>query len=104
VGINELIYPLFLTSGSNIKTEISSMPGIFSFSKDLLYKEIEECLKLGINTFAPFPHVEESLKDKYAKESHNSNGLYLSAIKEIKSIFPEACLMTDVGMDPYSSD
>jgi porphobilinogen synthase len=104
VSKNDLIYPLFLTQGSKIKTEVSSMPGIFRFSEDLLLKEIEECMNLGLHTFALFPQIEESLKDKYAKESHNEKGLYIQAIKNIKKHLPEACLMTDVAMDPYSSD
>jgi porphobilinogen synthase len=66
--------------------------------------EIEECMKLGLQTFALFPNIEESLKDKYAQESHNKSGLYLKTIREIKRNFPEVCLMTDVAMDPYSSD
>lgn len=104
VNKEDLIFPVFMTEGKNIKTEIQSMPGIFRYSPDLLLKEIEECLKLGLKTFAPFPHIEDSVKDKYATESHNPDGLYLRTIRAIKSNFPEACLMTDVAMDPYSSD
>ena len=80
------------------------MPGIYRFSEDLLLKEIEECLKLGINAFALFPNINEELKDKYAAESHNDKGIYIQAIKSIKKRFPETVLMTDVAMDPYSSD
>jgi porphobilinogen synthase len=69
-----------------------------------MIREIETCLALGIKTFAPFPHIEESLKNPLASESHNDGGLYLRAIREIKTHFPEACLLTDVAMDPYSSD
>lgn len=101
---NDLIYPLFLTQGTKEKTEVSSMPGIYRYSEDLILKEIEECMNLGLQTFALFPQIEESLKDKYAKESHNDKGLYIQAIKNIKKHLPEACLMTDVAMDPYSSD
>ena len=104
VSVKDLIFPLFLTSGSNKKVEISSMPGIFRLSTDELVREIESCLKLGITTFAPFPHIDESLKNQFATESHNTDGLYLKAIREIKANFPEACLLTDVAMDPYSSD
>lgn len=104
VRTNDLIYPLFLTSGNNQKIAIASMPGIFRFSPDLLLKEIEECLMLGIKTFAPFPHISESLKNPHASESHNTEGLYLKTIREVKARFPEACLLTDVAMDPYNSD
>jgi porphobilinogen synthase len=104
VSVKELIYPIFLTGGVGVKTEISSMPGIFRFSEDLLLKEIESCMKLGLRIFAPFPNIEDSLKDKYATISYDRNNIYLKAIKKIKKEFPNAVLMTDVAMDPYSSD
>ncbi|MEY3411325.1 MAG: hypothetical protein RIQ70_11 [Bacteroidota bacterium] len=104
VTLNDLIFPLFVMEGQKLKSEVSAMPGIFRFSPDTLMKEIEACMKLGLRTFALFPNIEESLKDKYAQESHNKSGLYLKTIREIKSNFPELCLMTDVAMDPYSSD
>lgn len=104
VTVNDLIFPLFLIDGKNKKSEVKSMPGIFRFSEDLLLKEIESCMKLGLKTFALFPNIEEKLKDKTATESWNKKGIYLKAIREIKKKFPEACIMTDVAMDPYSSD
>ena len=80
------------------------MPGIFRRSPDLLLKEIESCLKLGITTFDIFPGLSEKLKDKKATEALNKKGLYLSTLREVKKNFPEAVIMTDVAMDPYSSD
>ncbi|HRD38474.1 MAG TPA: porphobilinogen synthase, partial [Bacteroidia bacterium] len=104
VTVNDFIFPLFLIDGKNKKSEVASMPGIFRFSSDLLLKEIESCLNLGINTFALFPNIEEKLKDKKATESWNKKGLYLRTLTEVKKKFPEAVIMTDVAMDPYSSD
>jgi len=104
VTVNDLIYPIFVTSGANTKSEVKSMPGIYRWGTDLILKEIEESVKLGIHTFALFPQIEESLKDPMATDSYNAKGLYLSTIKNIKSHFPEICLMSDVAMDPYSSD
>lgn len=104
VTVNDLLYPLFLIDGKNKKTEVSSMPGINRFSSDLLLKEIEACMKLGLKTFALFPNIADKLKDKTASESWNKKGLYLRTLKEIKTKFPEAVIMTDVAMDPYSSD
>ena len=101
---SDFIFPLFIIEGKNQQTEISSMPGIFRYSIDNLLKEVESCLKLGIKSFDLFPNLEESLKDKTASESLNESGLYLKAIREVKSNFPEACVITDVAMDPYSSD
>lgn len=104
VTVDDFIFPLFLIDGKNKKSEVSSMPGIYRFSNDLILKEIEACLKLGINTFALFPNISEKLKDKKATESWNKKGLYLRSLLEIKKKFPEAIIMTDVAMDPYSSD
>jgi porphobilinogen synthase len=104
VTTNDFIYPLFLIDGINQSIPIASMPGIFRFSSDLMIKEIEACMRLGIKAFAIFPAYEDRFKDKYASESTNENGLYLRTLKAIKLTLPEACIMTDVAMDPYSSD
>ena len=101
---NDLIYPLFLVNGGNIKTEIESMPNCYRWSIDLLLHEIEDCLKLGINNFALFPAVEDNLKDKEATYSYHQDNFYLHAINTIKNKFPNITLMSDVAMDPYSSD
>ena len=104
VTTNDLIYPMFLIDGKNKKTEVVSMPGIFRLSPDLILKEIEECLNLGIRAFDIFPAVEDQHKDKTATKSYDPDFFYLKSLKEIKKQFPEACIMTDVAMDPYSSD
>lgn len=104
VSVNDFIFPLFMIEGTKKKSEVTSMPGIFRFSSDLLLKEIEECMKLGIFSFALFPNISDKLKDKKATESWNKKGLYLKSLNEIKKKFPEAVIMTDVAMDPYSSD
>jgi len=103
VYTEDLMFPLFLTGGNNIKTEISSMPGIFRFSEDNLLREIDSCMNLGLRSFVLFPHFPEEVKDKYATISYQEN-MYLKALREIKKRFPECCLMTDVALDPYSSD
>ena len=104
VSAANLIFPLFIIDGKQQKTEVSSMPGIFRYSIDNLLREIESCMKLGLKSFDLFPNIDESLKDKYATESYRSESLYLRAIREVKMNFPEACVITDVAMDPYSSD
>ncbi|WP_438834737.1 porphobilinogen synthase [Chryseosolibacter histidini] len=104
VTTDDLIFPLFLIDGNNKKVEVASMPGIFRLTADLMLKEIEECLKLGIRAFDVFPAVEDHHKDKTATKSYDQNFFYLRALREIKKQFPEACIMTDVAMDPYSSD
>ena len=80
------------------------MPGIFRLSEDLMLKEIEACLKLGIKGFDVFPVVDEKYKDKEATKSYDESFFYLKTLKKIKQEFPEAFIVTDVAMDPYSSD
>ncbi len=104
VTASNLIFPLFIIEGNNQKTEVSSMPGIYRYSIDNLLREIEECLGLGLRAFDLFPNIDESLKDRFATESHREGNLYLRAIEAVKTRFPEACVITDVAMDPYSSD
>lgn len=104
VKTSDLIFPLFLLDGKNKKVEVASMPGIFRLSGDLILKEVEECLSLGIKAFDIFPAVEDQYKDKTATKSYDENFFYLKVLKEVKQKFPEACIMTDVAMDPYSSD
>lgn len=104
VNVKDLIFPMFVISGKGRQEEVPSMPGMYRRSTDLLLKEIEECLNLGITAFDLFPALEDNLKDKYATQSYNPENFYLKAIHEVKAHFPEACVMTDVAMDPYSSD
>lgn len=104
LNIEQMVYPLFLLDGKNKNIEINAMPGISRFSVDIAVKEIESCLKLGIRSFILFPAVDDKLKDKTATYSYSKNNFYLKAIKEFKKKFPEICIITDVAMDPYSSD
>ena len=104
LSVKDLLFPLFVMDGSATKTEIKSMPGIYRYTTDLLLKEIEECLNLGITSYALFPQVAEDRKDTLATESHRQGSLYLKAIHAVTSRFPEISMLTDVAMDPYSSD
>jgi porphobilinogen synthase len=100
----DLIFPLFLTEGNNKAEIIKSMPNIFRFSLDKLLEEIEICRNVGIKSFALFPHFKEELKDKYGSLSWNPDNMYLQAVQKIKANFTDVCVITDVALDPYSSD
>lgn len=99
-----LIYPVFLCEGQDQKIAIKSMPGQFRLSADNLLKEIAECQALGIHSFALFPAIHDSLKNSTAEESFNPSGLLPTTVKKIKDKFPDSCIITDVALDPYSSD
>lgn len=104
LSTKDFMYPLFLLEGKNKKVEVDSMPGIYRFSQDNMRAEIEQCLELGVKSFDIFPVVAEKYKDKEAKYSYDPDFFYLKALRELKEEFPEACIMTDVAMDPYSVD
>lgn len=104
LNTKDLLYPLFLVEGNSQKIPVKSMPGIYRLSLDNILSEIETSLELGITAFAIFPALPEEKKDKYASESYREGNMYAEAIYKIKEKFPETVLMTDVAMDPYSSD
>jgi porphobilinogen synthase len=104
LSVEHLIYPMFLTDGTGVKEEISSLPRNYRWSVDLILKEIESSVNLGLNKFVLFPAVSDDLKDKTATYSYAAENFYLHAIRAIKERFPEVILMSDVAMDPYSSD
>ncbi|MDX2134079.1 MAG: porphobilinogen synthase [Saprospiraceae bacterium] len=99
-----LIFPLFVVDGARTRSEIASLPGIFRFSPDTLMHELDACIALGLRNFILFPAVADALKDKEATYSHHPDNFYLQTAREIKRRFPECTLISDVAMDPYSSD
>jgi len=104
LGVENLIYPLFIEDGKKIKNEIKSLPNNFRWSLDMILPELESCINIGLDKFVLFPVVQESLKDKTATYSYSDDNFYLDAISKIKQEFPHISLMSDVAMDPYSSD
>ena len=102
LSVNDLIYPIFITTGSNVKEEISSMPGIYRYSLDLLHKEIEYISSLNIPAIALFPKIEDELKTPDGKEALNKNNLVCKAIQISKKISPDLGVVTDVALDPYT--
>lgn len=99
---NDLIVPLFVTEGTNVREEISSMPNYYRLSLDNLGKEIEELWSLGLKSVLLFVKVPDSLKDDACSEALNENGLMPKAIRLIKQVQPNMCVMTDVALDPFS--
>lgn len=100
--VNDLIYPIFVMEGENIKQEIPSMPSCYRYSLDLLLKEVQEIYELGINAIALFPLIEENNKDNEGKESYNPEGLVQRTVKAIKTEIPQITVITDIALDPYS--
>jgi porphobilinogen synthase len=104
VTTDDLIAPLFFIEGKDQVVPIPSMPGQFRYSLDKLVKKVKELESLGINCVSLFPAIDEKFKTSDAKESYNPDGLNQLAIKEVKSACPDMLVMTDIALDPYSSD
>jgi porphobilinogen synthase len=104
LSVENLVQPLFLVEGMNIRQEVKSLPGNYRLCLNEALKEIENCLKLGIHNFILFPAIPERYKDKVATYSYREDNFYLQYVREIRYRFPEICLISDVAMDPYSTD
>lgn len=99
----DFILPLFFMEGENKKEEITSMPGYYRYTIDLLIEEVKECYDLGLRSVLLFAKVEEDLKDNEGTEAVHPNGLMQRAIRAIKEAVPAMYVMSDVALDPYSS-
>lgn len=104
LSVDHLVAPLFVVDGEGIREEISSMPGQFRLSLDALEREVRELHALGIPSVALFPKIAEELKDETGTESLNPEGLFPRAIRRVKDAAPEMLVISDVALDPYSSD
>jgi porphobilinogen synthase len=98
---NDLIYPLFVRPGENIKTEIKSMPGVFQMSIDILVKECKEVRDLGIPAVILFGIPEH--KDEKGSEAYDPNGIIQRAIRAIKAEVKDLLVITDVCLCEYTS-
>lgn len=100
---SDFIAPLFVMEGKGMKEEISSMPGYYRYSLDLISAEIDELVDAGIQSVLLFVKVPDEKKDNRGTEALNKDGLMQRAVREIKNRYPSLVVMTDVALDPYSS-
>ena len=100
--IEDLIYPLFIVDGENIKREIPSMEGVYHFSVDMLEDEIKELTELGIEHVLLFGVPDDEKKDCCASEAFNPEGAVQRAIRKIKEINPQMSVICDVCMCEYT--
>jgi porphobilinogen synthase len=100
----QLIYPIFVCEGRNTETPILTLPGQSRMSSDILSKKINHWKTLGLRHFALFPQIADSKKDSFGREALNENGLLAETIKRLKDDHPDINLVTDVALDPFSSD
>ncbi|KMW44946.1 porphobilinogen synthase [Ralstonia insidiosa] len=100
---DDLIYPVFILEGTNVRQAVPSMPGVERVSVDVLLGVAEQCVQLGIPVLALFPVIEPSIKTPDGIEATNPDGLIPRAVKALKARFPELGILTDVALDPYTS-
>ncbi|AJC94407.1 porphobilinogen synthase [Campylobacter volucris] len=102
LNINDLIYPLFVVDGKNIKKEISSMPDVFQMSLDEILKECEELVLLGIKAIILFGVLEDDKKDSCGSDALSDDGLIARSLREIKAKFPNLIIITDLCFCEYT--
>jgi porphobilinogen synthase len=98
------VLPLFVQEGQKNETPIGSMPGQSRLSIDLILEKSREARALGVGGVALFPVIPDELKDPRGSESTNASGLLPRTVKALKQALPELVVITDVALDPYSSD
>jgi porphobilinogen synthase len=100
----QLVLPLFVQEGQKNETPISLMPGQSRLSLDLVVEKAREARGLGVGGVALFTVIADELKDPRGSESTNASGLLPRTVKALKQALPELVVITDVALDPYSSD
>ncbi len=99
-----LVAPLFIMDGDNRQESIASMPGISRRTIDLTVREVQELADLGIGAVALFPKIDDGKKDSTASLSRDPDDIVPRCVQAIKKAVPQTVVITDVAMDPYSSD
>jgi porphobilinogen synthase len=99
----QLVLPLFVIDGENRREPIGAMPGHARLSIDLIVAHCREAMPLGVGAFALFPAIDSKLKTPDARQALNPDNLLCQTVRAIKKSVPEACVITDVALDPYSS-
>ena len=100
---NDLIWPIFIKEGRNVKEPIKTMPGVYRYSLDKIEKLAEKAIKKKIPMIALFPNTSNEKKNKKGSEALNKNNLVCKALRQIKKNFSEVGVMCDVALDPYTT-
>src|SRR4029450_2210404 len=103
VAADDFIYPVFVLDGTRREEAVPSLPGVARKSLDLLLRDAEQCLALGIPAMALFPVVPQEAKSLDAAAAWHPEGLVPRTVRALKERFPELGVVTDVALDPYTS-
>jgi len=102
LSAGDLIWPVFLRDGNNMRDPIRSMPGVERLSLDLVVEAAAMAQDLGIPAICLFPYTDPRLKTADCREAWNPDNLTNRAIRAIKAQVPDIAVMTDVALDPYN--
>lgn len=100
---SDLIYPIFVAEGEEIKREVSSMPGVFNLSLDHLTAEIEEVVALGIESVILFGVPYDHLKDEQGSGAFHDHGIVQEATRLVKKVAPQLTVIADTCLCEYTS-
>ena len=100
---NDLIWPIFICEGTNVKERINTMPGVYRHSIDKLEKLVESAMDKNIPMIALFPNISNSKKNSKGSEALNKNNLVCKALRLIRKNYKNIGIMCDVALDPYTS-
>ena len=103
LSTNDLIWPIFIREGKNIKESVKTMPGIYRYTLDKIEGLVEKAINKKIPMIALFPNTPISKKDSKGSEALNKNNLVCKALRLIKKNYKEIGLMCDVALDPYTN-
>ncbi len=98
----DLIYPMFIIEGNNLREPVASMPGVERVTLDQLLVEASNINELGVPAIALFPVTPDEKKSLGAEEAYNPNGLAQQAVRMLKSELPGLGVITDVALDPFT--
>jgi porphobilinogen synthase len=101
--VDDLIWPIFLVDGKNVREPVAAMPGVFRLSVDLAVKEAERAARLGIPALATFPNVEMKLRDQTGSAILDPDNLINRATRAIKDAVPDIGIITDAALDPFTN-
>ncbi|MEO5374243.1 MAG: porphobilinogen synthase [Alphaproteobacteria bacterium] len=103
LGVEDLIWPLFVVEGRDVVQDIGALPGVHRFSVDRAVAAVGDAAALGIPAVAVFPAIDPALKTEDCREAYNADNLVCRTVRAIKAAHPDIGVICDVALDPFNS-
>ncbi|MFQ5953526.1 MAG: porphobilinogen synthase [Kiloniellales bacterium] len=104
LGVDDLIWPVFVCEDDHTEREVASMPGVRRFTVGEVADACDRAAALGVPAVALFPYVDPALKTPTCEEAWNPDNLVCRAIRAVKTALPDLGVICDVALDPFNSD